>query len=66
MSKPEKKVGPKIKLFGVVRSGGGWSFVEATVQDGILKEITFKEPNVKPIAVEDFKLAASKEFMRVD
>ncbi len=66
MSKPEKKVGPRIKLLGVVRSGGLYQLVEAEVQDAIVKTITFGEPNVRLIVEEQFKLAADQDIFNVD
>lgn len=48
------------KAFSVERNEGGWSFVTVTYAGEKIASVVKSQPNLKPIAIEAFKIAALK------
>ena len=54
------------KAFSVERAPGGWCFVTVTyTDDGDVAAIVKSQPDIKPIIVEQFKIAALKWWTTV-
>lgn len=50
------------KYLSVQRLGGLYTLATLTLQDGKIIAETLSEPDIKPIVLEAFKIAAAKEF----
>ncbi len=54
------------KAFTVERAAGGWCFVTVTyTDDGSVESIIKSPPDIKPIIIEAFKIAALKHWTSI-
>lgn len=54
---------PVVKALSLVRGSDGWQVLTITVQGDRVLSVEATEPNMRAIALETFRITASKEFM---
>jgi hypothetical protein len=59
---PEAPAGPVRKAFSVERGQGGWRLITVTHCDGKIVSVEESQPDLKPIILEAFKIAAFKHW----
>lgn len=54
---------PVVTALSLVKGKDGWQVLTLKVQGDTILSVDSTEPNMRAIALEAFKIAASKEFM---
>ncbi len=66
-AKPVEPVSMTLRhAFAVERCPGGWQFITVKYRDdGTIETIERSEPNIKPVVLESFKIAALKYWTSI-
>lgn len=54
---------PIVKAIAIQKIGAHWSTVEYTIQGDKVLTVEADEPNLRPIAIDCFKIRAQRNFM---